>query len=112
MEKYTWRAVYDHGESCHCENEDNSFTEVDKSRVTTLLLLPLAIGGTVHYIDVPSDAEPIFFRRRSVECSLTDGSRIQHPTKHCIGWKNDATAQYLFVFEDDTTLLTNDLQAV
>lgn len=111
-ELYTWRAVYDDGKSAHYENEGNSFADVDKERVSKLFLLPLTEKGSVHGIDIPIDAQPVFFRRRSIEISLTDGSKDQHPTKHCIGWKNDATALYLFVFEDDSTLLSDDLNAV
>ncbi len=103
---YTWRAVYIDGTSID-ENEENSFTnDVNKENVASLFLLPL------HRVDVPNGCHPIFFRRRSVEINPMNGEENGRPTVHCIGWKRGDEGTYLFVFDDGSAFLTNDLQAV
>jgi hypothetical protein len=77
-----------------------------------VLLLPLQGMGSSHRVDVPAGATPIFFRRRSVEINPLQGETGNRTTTHCIGWKRGDEAVYLFVFDDGSTLLTNDLQAV
>ena len=110
QETYTWRAVYDE-HSYHQENAENSFADVDHARVKTLLLIPLQ-GGASHRVDIPSGATPVFFRRRSIEVNPLQGETQSRPTVHCIGWKHDEQAVYLFAFDSGNTLLTSDLQAV
>ncbi len=108
---YTWRAVYHDEQTCITENAHNSFADVDQSRVKVVLLLPLA-GGSSHRIDIPQDAQAVFFRRRSIALNPNTDEQQARPTVHCIGWKRDTETVYLFVMSDGSTLLTNDLQAV
>lgn len=107
---YTWRAVYDDKRTCINENAENSFAAVDQSRVKAVLLLPLQ-GGSSHRVDIPSGAQAVFFRRRSIILNPITGEGGRK-TVHCIGWKTAQNAQYLFVHDDGDTLLTSDLQAV
>lgn len=65
-----------------------------------------------HKIMVPTGATPIFFRRRRIELNPLTEQEQGRTTVHCIGWKRDDEAVYLFIFDDGSTLLTNDLQAV
>lgn len=109
---YTWRAVYDDDQTAIYENAENSFADVDQTRVKTILLLPLVEGLQPHRMDIPSGAQAIFFRRRSIEINLVQEASTPRPTVHCIGWKRGDQAVYLFVFDDNSTLLTDNLQAV
>ena len=112
-EAYTWSAVYDDYTSIseYDREEGRCFAEVDQTRVKTLLLFPQT-GGDPYTMDIPEGSQPVFFRRRSIEINPFAGESYPRPTTHCIGWKQDDTANYLFVFLDGHTLLTNDLQAV
>lgn len=65
-----------------------------------------------HHVDVPGGAVPVFFRRRSIEINLLKEQEQRRRTVHCIGWTRADTAVYLFVFEDGSTLLSDNLQAV
>lgn len=110
-EAYAWRAIYDDEQTCIQENAENSFAEVDQSRVKTVLLLPLT-GESSHRIDIPKGAQAVFFRRRSIALNPNTNEQQTRPTTYCIGWKCGDEAVYLFVFNDGSTLLTSDLQAV
>lgn len=113
---YTWQVLY---------TDDTSTSEYDETRpdgrgwaereakeVTTITLARVADGTVVQSIDIPEGAEPVFFRRRTLTISLTDDSRQQGTLAHCIGWKSEQEAVYLFVFDDGSTLRSSDLQAV
>lgn len=117
QDTYTWHALYDNDEAIseYDRPEGRGFAEVESTRVKTLLLTPLQ--GALHRIDIPVGAQPIFFRRRSIELAPLQGDVQSRSTVHCIGWKNAGLLSvqqevYLFVFDDGSTLLTNDLQAV
>jgi hypothetical protein len=110
---YTWGVQYV-DDTCIAEydrEEGRGFAEVEQSRVKVLLLLSLA-GDVFHSVDIPQGATPIFFRRRSIAINLLQEESSPRPTVHCIGWKRGDEAIYLFVFDDSSTLLTTDLQAV
>lgn len=90
--------------------EGRGFLEVDSTQVKILELdTPDAFGK--HRVAIPDGAEPVFFRRRRIEMSSTTNEQT-NSTVHCIGWKQGDSACYLFVCDDGSTLLTNDLQAV
>jgi hypothetical protein len=108
---YIWSAVYGDYTDIF-ENIENSFADVDQTCVKTLFLLPLQGNRHQHRIDLPQGATPVFFRRRSIEINPLQGATGERPTVHCIGWKRGDEAVYLFAFEDGSTLLTTDLQAV
>ncbi len=110
-EAYTWRAVYEDDKTHIYENAGNSFAEVDQSRVKAVLLLSLN-GNASHRVDIPAGAQAVFFRRHSTVVRLADESETKLPVVHCIGWKQEDRAVYLFVSDDGSTLLTTDLQAV
>ena len=110
-ERYTWRVVYDDGQTCINENEDNSFANVDVSRAKHILLIPLA-GDSFCRVNIPEGATPVFFRRRSITLDPLSGQESNRTTIHCIGWKRGDEAVYLFIHEDGSTLLTDNLQAV
>lgn len=108
-ETYAWYAIYDEETGFH-EFDVSSFADVDQARVKTLLLLQ---GTQVcHHVDIPQGATPVFFRRRSIEVNLVSEQTGNHTTVHCIGWKRGDEAVYLFAFDDGSTYLTTDLQAV
>lgn len=111
-EAYTWCAVYEIPDDefvCVQETAENSFADVDLSRTRVLLLLT-PDGRLAHRVDIPSGAMPLFFRRRQIVINPDEQEKA--PTIHCIGWKRGNEATYHFVFEDGSTLLTDDLQAI
>jgi hypothetical protein len=118
QDTYTWCAIYDDGHTVISESDVGSFADIHcadipSSRVQTLLLLPMpGIERDLQRMDIPQDATPVFFRRRSVEINPLQGNARSRPTVHCIGWKRGDEATYLFVFDDGSTLLTDNLQAV
>lgn len=111
MDIYTWQAVY-YDETVTPEFDESrpdgrGFLEVEKP----VKMLQLSNPKIWHRVAIPEDANPVFFRRRTIEIDPnSDGSK--HTTVHCIGWKRDDEASYLFVFEDGSTLLTSDFRAV
>lgn len=112
---YTWQIRYK-GDTWLLEFDNErpdgrGWAEVEHALVQSIDLLPTG-EGKVHSVHIPDGATPVFFRRRQV--TLDPNTEVQqHGTlAHCIGWKQDENAVYLFVFEDGSTLLTDDLQAV
>jgi hypothetical protein len=106
---YQWRVIFHDGTSTteydDARPDGRGFAEREDKPVKALLL-------DDHYsVSIPAGAAPVFFRRRTIEMH-EEGQRIGSVT-HCIGWKRDESAAvYLFVFEDGSTLLTDDVQAV
>lgn len=81
-------------------------------RVKTLLLLPRNTKGRAFVVDIPQGARPVFFRRRRIEINLTNDQTENHATVHCIGWTRGEQSVYLFIGDDGSTLLTENLQAI
>ncbi len=112
---YTWGAIYTDRPSVteYGRVEGRGFAEVESTRARRLVLLNASNPHLAsHSVDVPPGAIPVFFRRRSIELDPLAGEEQSRRTVHCIGWKRDKQAVYLFVFDDGSTLLTDDLQAV
>lgn len=108
---YSWRATYSDGEHLDEEHAVGGFASVDQERCTALTLLYQGVVP-VHVVHIPAGAKPVFFRRRRIAVNIFSEASEPHPTAHCIGWKrSEEDAVYLFVFEDGSTLLSNDLQA-
>ena len=110
MDNYTWRASY--GDNDHLDEADaaTGFSSVDQSRLKHLHLLNVE-GAALHVVAIPGGAQAVFFRRRQVVVNFTENGHGPRGPVHCIGWKKDEEAVYLFIFEDGSTLLTDDLQA-
>lgn len=107
---YTWCATYHDGALIPEYDDDRpdgrGFAEVDSSQVKMLSL------SAAHHVVIPEDAEPVFFRRRWI---MVDPNIDEYETGsvvHCIGWKKSDDACYLFVFDNGSTILTTDLNAV
>lgn len=107
---YQWRAVYQDGSALNEQDATQGFASVDQSHIKNVLLV--RDDEPLHHVGIPEGAQAVFFRRRSLEMRLEDGRAIDRGTVHCIGWKRDDDAVYLFIAEDGKTLLTNNLQAV
>ena len=105
---YTWVAIYEDGTAMPEYDDERpdgrGWADVDATRVSRLLLVGMP-GQAV--VALPSGATPVFFRRRVIE--MVD---CLARTIHCIGWKREREECYLFLFEDGSSLLTADLQAV
>lgn len=113
---YTWQVTYRDG-TVTCEYDESrldgrGWTERDAKDVATITLARAEDGTEVQSMLVPEGAEPVFFRRRTVTVNPNDESIQRDSTVHCIGWKRADEAVYLFVYEDGSTLLTDNLQAV
>lgn len=106
---YEWFVLYKDGSSIReYDNPDgHGFSAVDSANVKQLTLTSSFCS---HSVDVPDGATPVFFRRRSIE--MHPDGQTQLPSVHCIGWKRENTAVYLFISEDGSTLLTDNLQAI
>jgi len=115
---YQWLVQYQdgiwHAEYNHTRPDGRGFSEIEQEQVKAVALgTPDGLAHLVHYrVDLPDGATPIFFRRRKVAINLTDESTTPGQTVHCIGWRHGDQATYLFVFDDGSTLLTDNLQAV
>lgn len=107
---YNWYAIYKDETTIPEYDQERpdgrGFAEIDHTQMKAL-----ALSG-LHCVNIPEGATPIFFRRRSVAINIADGISTPRETVHCIGWKQGEQAVYLFVFEDGSTLLSADLQAV
>lgn len=107
---YMWRVTYQNGtqipEYDESRPEGRGFAEIDGSQIRILGLDP------GHHVIIPECAMPVFFRRRRMELNPNNDEEENLSTTHCIGWKSEKSACYLFVFGDGSTLLTDDLQAV
>lgn len=111
IDVYQWCILYRDDVLLHEEDAEQGFASVKRNQVKLLTLIPLQ-GVPPHHVNIPIGATPVFFRRRSIEVNLMQEQSTARPTVHCIGWKQGDTASYLFVFEDGSTLLSSDLQAV
>jgi hypothetical protein len=132
---YTWSVVYDNATIVneYDRSEGLGFAEVDSTRVKQLRLVDKAprqsihmeedpethdmnIFGssyvTTHCVDIPQGTTPIFFRRRPIEVNLAVNQATRLKTWHCIGWKSEQCAVYLFISDDGSSVLSDDLQAV
>lgn len=108
---YTWSVTYADGTVVreYDRPEGCGFAEVDAARVTQIRLEG---GTTQHVVSLPDGAMPVFFRRHSIDIALSDGRQTARPVVHCVGWKSEQHAVYLFLFPDGRTLLSSNLQAV
>ncbi len=107
---YTWCALYQDGTFIGEDDrpEGRGFAEVDGTRVKQLKIESSVPTLRSHFVEIPAGAEAVFFRRRTIVLN----ERTERSTVHCIGWKRGESGVYLFVTDDGSTLLTNDLQAV
>lgn len=113
-ETYTWVAICadDSFIGEYDRPDARGFAEVDGLQVKQLKLESSNPHLRSHYVEIPQGTTPVFFRRRRIEINPLNGQERGRSTVHCIGWKLDNTAVYLFVFDDGSTLLTDNLQAV
>jgi hypothetical protein len=112
---WTWCAIYKDGKVLYEYDEDGTehgFREVQPDQVESLCLLPSSTDQKSYTVRVnPKKVTPVFFRRRSIHMR-SDGEEAGRSVIHCIGWEDKDKSSYLFVFEDGSTLLTDDLNAV
>jgi hypothetical protein len=112
---WTWSAVYQDGSMLSEYDDDGNehgFREVDLDGLKAFCLMPSEPDLKAHVIQIKDkDTTPVFFRRRAIAVN-SDGTEGKRSTTHCIGWRRGDLASYLFVFEDSSTLLTDDLNAV
>jgi hypothetical protein len=112
---YTWLVIYPNGQELHEFDGPGTigrgFAEVDSASVEKVALA--REGRKPFVVTVPEGATPVFFRRRSTQLNLMTDNEEKRGTVHCIGWKREEQAGvYLFVFEDGSCLLSDNLQAV
>jgi len=111
---YVWQVLHHNGETTPEYDEaapsGRSFAAVDTSSVSAISLLSLVRPSVS--VRVPEGATPVFFRRKGTVLSLVTGEEQRYPTVHCIGWKREEAACYLFIDEGGNILLTDDFQAV
>ena len=108
-ELYTWKIVYTDN-SMLAEYDDTrldgrGFAEVGEKPIRAITL-------ATHSIVIPEGATAFFTRRKTLAANLAEGTQETSIKAHILGWKRGDEGTYLFIFEDGSTLLTNDLQAV
>jgi hypothetical protein len=112
-ETYTWIAICQDGTDMQeydaSRPDGRAFSEIDATQIRQIKLESSDNALRSHYVDIPSHALPVFFRRRKVELNPNEQKQS---TVHCIGWKRENEACYLFVDDNGNTLLTDNLQAV
>lgn len=117
---YLWCVIYRDGSHIREDDHPNRYNwkvaqQQGKSIKEVWLLLPDQSVDYGHVVSIPEDAEPVFFRRRYTTISLNGpitGAETPQKTVHCIGWKQGEQGLYLFVFENGSTLLSNNFQAI
>ena len=113
---YMWSVAYRDGTFTHeyddARPDGRGFAEREEKPVQTITLARVEDKAKVTSVAVPEGAEPLFFRRRARLINSNTGDTLQSGTTHCVGWKCGDEVAYLFVFDDGTTLLTKNLQAV
>jgi hypothetical protein len=119
---WTWAVVYSDGVrflECRGEGQRHAaYADIDLDRVQAMALLPMREGLSQYVVKMTSpDMRPVFFRRRYVEVNVGAESVVGRQTIHCLGYQfatpgGCKVEHYTFVFEDGSTLLTNDRQAV
>lgn len=116
LDGYVWRVTLANGSEIgeYDENrlDGRGFLEVASQGIRVLEIISLSHPANSHSVLIPEGAEPVFVRRRPLHIDLNQGSQWTGKSAHCIGWRRDDQGAYLFVFEDGSTLLTNNLQAV
>jgi hypothetical protein len=117
QDRYTWLVTYSDGTNTEefddARPDGRGWAEIEQDKsVKSIALLPtIPFDDVAHTVLIPDGATPIFFRRRTIALDGS-GSEQERTTAHCIGWKREEQAVYLFVFPDGSTLLSDDLQAV
>jgi hypothetical protein len=91
-----------------------AWKDVNPRLVSAITLLPrLRLAGRHEVIvHIPQGSTPVMFRRRQIELNMTGGEQSNTQTIHCLGYEAADHGSYLFVFEDGSTLLTNNRNAV
>jgi hypothetical protein len=109
---YTWQVIYqdDTIMSEFDGDRKRGFAEANSGQIKAIELKPLGNHALPsHRVDIPVGAVPVCFRRHKGMDSITNRPDY---TVHCIGFQYMHDACYLFVFDDGSTLLSSDLQAV
>ena len=111
---FTWHFTYHNGiqvpEFDQSRPDGRALADVDMSQVKQLDLDTSDMLGK-HSVVIPDGANPVFLRRRPFVIDSNTGDQTK-TTIHCIGWKSEKSECYLFIFEDGSTLLTSDFNAV
>lgn len=112
MEAYQWYVALQQGDLLIPEYDEMFPQGRGFSDITAPIKSVMLIGeGGSHCCLIPQGANPVFFRRRAL--TLVPGMKTQHiATAHCIGYEGEMGSSYLFVFEDNSTLLTHDRNAI
>ena len=117
IDAFTWSVAFVDGTVLHEFDEERTdgrgWSEIGEKPVKIIMLATPEIDQ-VHRIEMPPNAQPVFFRRRYVTINSGEQESTDPPQclAHCIGWKRGEESVYLFVLNNGSTLLTNDLQAV
>lgn len=111
---YEWCVVYQDGTALHEYDHPDGYDwkDIGDKPIKEVWLLHPDLTNYGHHVAIPEGTTPICFRRRYITINLNGEDAQPHKTVHCIGWKRDEQACYLFVFENGSTLMTNDLQAI
>ena len=102
----TWLVVYADGTRLAeyaADGTEHGWGEVGSAQVRAVCLM-YADGATPFVVAIPPGRSPVFFRRRSIEVALEDGSEVRRTSATCLGWDGDGA--YLWIYEDGSVALT------
>lgn len=104
MDDFTWLAHLDNGETYAEHDADGNargWKSVPHERVVALELLPTRPDLHNVRAEVPADAQPVFFRRRTVTIPLSDDVPVQHgDTITVIGYESATSRHYWAAYPD------------
>lgn len=121
---FHWRAYLDVGAAeTLCVDEYDSeyptgrgFALLPQDAVVGLELIPQQDGLRHVAAQLPRyvGMQPVFFRKRFIQFDPVTGEALGQSTIHCLGWTlaEAGVASYCFVFEDGSTLLSENENAV
>jgi hypothetical protein len=105
-----WRARYTDGSVIdeYDRPEGRGFAEVEQHRLAAVELVPQRPGlaAPCVEIDVSRGLRPVFFRRRTIELSLS-GGEAAHATVTALGWARGDERALLFCHEGGRIVLTD-----
>lgn len=96
------------GEEFSDDGTEHGWAEVDAAAVEVVHLVPLVDGVREHGVHVPAGATPVFFRRRAIVLSPSQGLQALAGTATVAGWERDGAGVYLILDDRGNGLVTTD----
>lgn len=86
--------------------------DVDLTRVAYVVLQSQMPHLAHHVLKLPVGAEPVFLRRRVIGLDPVTDQETSRATITLLGWRRGDKESFVFYFEDGSSLISDDLNAV